>query len=228
MGDRMPRDVRPPVLWRGMGDAGEAQSFTFVAVGFARVSSAVPASAETVAAWLPTVQLRHVLPDGSWHIDWMMAVDAARARPLVTFRLPRPVHELGAGESLAIERIGDHRPAYLEYEGDIGGGRGVVRRIAQGEARRSILDDHTWLVQVRWRRCPEHVAGVAQASRRCADLHRRDAGATAKLDSCQQLRLREHDAGRWSVEAMGGGSASHRAAISAVGVSTFAVPSFPP
>jgi hypothetical protein len=33
------------------------------------------------------------------------------------------------------ERIGDHRRAYLDYEGEITGGRGRVRRLDRGEAR---------------------------------------------------------------------------------------------
>jgi hypothetical protein len=78
------------------------------------------------------VLLEHRLPDGSSHLDWMIAVDPAGTGPLVSFRLARRVDELRGGEQLAAEMIGDHRPAYLEYEGPVQGGRGHVRRLARG------------------------------------------------------------------------------------------------
>jgi len=53
---------------------------------------------------------------------------------LLTWQLDRPPT---GSESLPIRarRIGDHRRAYLEYEGDISGGRGAVRRVDRGCAR---------------------------------------------------------------------------------------------
>jgi len=38
-----------------------------------------------------------------------------------------------AGETLIAERLADHRLAYLNYEGEISGGRGRVSRVEQGE-----------------------------------------------------------------------------------------------
>lgn len=109
---------------------------------------------------VPTVQLRHTLPDGSSHIDWLIAQDAAGERPLITFRLARPLHrspatieahgvaavesagedEAGQGGergqsqrwALEAERLPDHRPKYLAYEGPISNDRGAVVRIAAG------------------------------------------------------------------------------------------------
>jgi hypothetical protein len=81
---------------------------------------------------VPTVELRHSLPDGSHHIDWLIARDPARARPLITFRLPRPIREIPTGEGIIMKRIADHRAIYLEFEGEIEGGRGLVRRISRG------------------------------------------------------------------------------------------------
>ncbi|MEM7228079.1 MAG: hypothetical protein AAF432_04610 [Planctomycetota bacterium] len=80
---------------------------------------------------LPTVQLRHTLPDGTWHIDWMLAMDMNDS-PLRTFRLPAPLHVMPADTSMALESLPDHRRAYLEYEGPISGDRGEVKRIATG------------------------------------------------------------------------------------------------
>ncbi len=72
------------------------------------------------------VILHHVLPDGE-HWDLMLERDEA----LLTWRL---VREPVDGSSLPIqaERLGDHRKAYLNYEGPVSGGRGSVRRVDAG------------------------------------------------------------------------------------------------
>ncbi len=81
---------------------------------------------------LPIVELLHTLPDGSDHVDWMIAQDPDATLPLITFRLSRPLTELKPGGKVIAERIADHRPAYLAYEGPIAGGRGSVRCLARG------------------------------------------------------------------------------------------------
>lgn len=86
-------------------------------------------------ATVPAVQLLHSLPDGSAHIDLMIAVDAEAMQPLVTFRLPHPVDELKAGEAVEITALGGHRPQYLTYEGPLSGDRGSVARVWAGRAR---------------------------------------------------------------------------------------------
>ena len=77
-----------------------------------------------------TVLLRHELPDGSWHHDWM--IDPGDDRPLITFRTEAMVPEVDRFEA---ERLGDHRRVYLSYQGPLSGGRGEVRRVAAGRAR---------------------------------------------------------------------------------------------
>jgi hypothetical protein len=90
-----------------------------------------------------TVLLRHTLPDGSHHFDWMIEAPVARERRLVTFRadsaaiLPHPPHSptperKSPPAALFLTSIGDHRAAYLDYEGAIAGGRGVVERVGRG------------------------------------------------------------------------------------------------
>ena len=79
-----------------------------------------------------TVQLRHTLPDGTSHIDWMIAPDEAGREPLMSFRIDRRLDTLAGGEQVAARRIADHRPAYLEYEGPVSPDRGSVARIANG------------------------------------------------------------------------------------------------
>ncbi len=70
--------------------------------------------------------LRHTLPDGSQHFDWMIERHWA-PEMLVTFRLAVGTDLLSPG-TFEAERIGDHRRAYLHYEGPVSGGRGEVRR----------------------------------------------------------------------------------------------------
>jgi hypothetical protein len=116
-----------------------------------RVVSAEP------AARLPTVLLRHVLPDGSWHVDWMLAQDPGCARRLVTFRLARRVDEMAAGAAaLSAERLADHRSLYLDYEGPVapseagGSPRGSGTRLCRGTIERWTRDEACWTLHVTW------------------------------------------------------------------------------
>ena len=103
------------------------QSALRPAIGdFMRLSQATPDHP------LPIVELLHTMPDGTVHVDWMIAQDPEATLPLITFRLRRPLTELKSGEKLIAERIADHRPAFLDYEGTIDGGRGAVRRLSRG------------------------------------------------------------------------------------------------
>jgi hypothetical protein len=98
----------------------------------------------------PTVQLLHELPDGSHHVDWMIAQDPRGRGPLVTFRVPQRVDALDVGQRLEAVRIADHRPAYLTYEGPVSGQRGTVRRLARGAVARLDQQPDEWQMEVRW------------------------------------------------------------------------------
>ena len=98
----------------------------------------------------PTVQLLHELPDGAAHVDWLLGQDPDGEQPLITFRLPRRVDELRAGETMEAQRIADHRPAYLTYEGAVSGGRGTVRRLRRGRIRRFDPHQPLWRLTVIW------------------------------------------------------------------------------
>jgi hypothetical protein len=74
------------------------------------------------------VLLRHDLPDGTHHFDWMIQ---ARAGSLVTFRVTSRLDHLSAGLFLA-QRLPNHRDEYLTREGEVSGGRGTVTRMASG------------------------------------------------------------------------------------------------
>lgn len=90
--------------------------------------------------------LRHECPDGSHHYDWM--IDAG-GDGLTTFRVRERLDSphLAAFEA---ERISDHRRAYLEYEGEISGGRGRVTRVARGRCRVDRLCDHAADLQLQF------------------------------------------------------------------------------
>lgn len=83
------------------------------------------------------VLLRHDLPDGSWHYDWMLDLPGADGGAggrggLVTFRVLERPETVGVGGVIAGERLADHRRVYLTYEGEVSGGRGRVTRLARG------------------------------------------------------------------------------------------------
>ncbi|MCC7388292.1 MAG: hypothetical protein IT431_05945 [Phycisphaerales bacterium] len=79
------------------------------------------------------VVLRHDLPDGSHHFDWLLEPtpgDAGDERVLIAWRLPvAPPAPSGRFEAVRLE---PHRRLYLTYEGPIAGGRGTVARVASG------------------------------------------------------------------------------------------------
>ena len=74
------------------------------------------------------VILQHDTPPGYErppHLDLMFEIEGA----LRTFALP---HFPAAGESVPCEQLPDHRLAYLDYEGEVSGGRGAVTRHDSG------------------------------------------------------------------------------------------------
>src|SRR5262245_57651655 len=75
------------------------------------------------------VVLLHEMPAHSaraTHFDLMFEKDGV----LLTWTVADlPV----VGETVAAERLPDHRVAYLDYEGPVSGARGSVRRIERGE-----------------------------------------------------------------------------------------------
>ena len=73
------------------------------------------------------VILAHTV-NGATHCDLMLEV--AGQEKLRTYQLSR--WPLAVGESCDCERLDDHRRVYLDYEGEISGGRGFVERVAAG------------------------------------------------------------------------------------------------
>jgi hypothetical protein len=75
------------------------------------------------------VLLRHELPDGSWHFDWMLerppwgeVRKSSEDRCLATWRVMERVDRLrAAGTRVAGETLADHRRVYLWHDGAVGG-----------------------------------------------------------------------------------------------------------
>lgn len=117
------------------------------------------------------VLLKHDLPDGSWHHDWMLERDDTGAggstSSLLSFRLhPELTWPPSGGGWFRADQIADHRREYLTYEGPVSGGRGRVSRVCRGvcEARR---DGEDWVIGMdgRWfrgMRVAEGGAGVGR------------------------------------------------------------------
>ncbi len=98
----------------------------------------------------PTVLLRHDLPDGSHHFDWLIARDAAGEQRLYSLRLTCRPDELAPGAEIRAERSFDHRPVYLTYEGPISGDRGTVQQLRAGRVTLLREDEQTLEMLVEW------------------------------------------------------------------------------
>ncbi len=73
----------------------------------------------------------HHTGHGPPHYDLMF--ETSPGSPLLTFRSPVwPV-----SDEVRLERLPDHRPMYLDYEGPVSGGRGEVRAVARGTCESS-------------------------------------------------------------------------------------------
>jgi hypothetical protein len=87
-----------------------------------------------------TVLLRHELPDGSSHYDWLLETPGQTQGPLLTFRVQERIDLPGVREFGAV-RLPDHRREYLTYEGEVSGNRGRVTRVAQGRCAELTLSE---------------------------------------------------------------------------------------
>jgi DNA polymerase ligase (LigD)-like protein len=102
------------------------------------------------------VVLRHECPPGhprGLHWDFMLEA----GETLKTWSLPQPPGELVGQadaplESMHVEALADHRLAYLDYEGQISGDRGVVSRFDRGEYEVVSQRDDDWVVELRGQR----------------------------------------------------------------------------
>jgi hypothetical protein len=118
--------------------------------------------------------LRHDLPDGTSHLDWLIERRDGDAG-LLTFRLPIPPDwpgllaaclaspGRGACAEVAAAALPDHRREYLAYEGEVSGNRGRVRRLAEGVGRIAVLEEAVLIMSIRWEDCEIEVEGLREA-----------------------------------------------------------------
>ncbi len=93
---------------------------------------------------VPVVVLEHVEPGGGVHWDLLMARGPQQGAVLWGLRCQeRP--DGSSGAVIHVVPMPDHRAAWLELEGAVSGGRGVVRRLARGQVR--VRDD---VAEVQW------------------------------------------------------------------------------
>lgn len=106
------------------------------------------------------VILRHDAPNGV-HFDLMLESGSV----LKTWALPQPPE---VGMEMECEALGDHRLAYLDYEGPISGGRGTVTRWDRGTYAIQRQSDAEWLLDL----AGQQINGLATL-RRSADVPNR-------------------------------------------------------
>lgn len=83
----------------------------------------------------PMVLLRHEVPDGTAHYDWLIDLAGSGGddeTTLLSFRVDAPLAARRNG--FAAIRLPDHRRLYLRHEGELGRDRGRVQRIDAGTA----------------------------------------------------------------------------------------------
>jgi len=108
-----------------------------------------------------SVLLEHHLPDGSAHIDWLVAFSSPPspgARCVWTARLDRRPDQLDRGDAVTALRLDDHRALYLHHEGrvtpDSPEDRGHVRRLAIGSVVSESRSQSSTILLIDWRdRC---------------------------------------------------------------------------
>ncbi len=88
----------------------------------------------------------HAAPGGD-HFDLMLEVGDV----LATWRIGRPAADLAEGEAIDATALGDHRLAYLDYEGDLTDGRGSVTLADAGEYETLQRTDDLWRFELRGR-----------------------------------------------------------------------------
>jgi hypothetical protein len=113
------------------------------------------------------------------HYDLMLEWPARASAVALLKQSPAPLRTWAcaefpaAGPGTIADELADHRAAYLDYEGEVSGGRGTVRRTAAGEY--VPLVDAAHRVQVRLQGCLASggsLAGELTLDREGADSYR--------------------------------------------------------
>jgi hypothetical protein len=102
---------------------------------------------------LPTVLLRHDLPDGSHHFDWLLATPADPDGLLWGGRVGLPSDQWIKAGQWDLEVLPPHRRRYLQYEGLLSDNRGSVRRVDEGSISVIEWTDHLIVVDLAMKHC---------------------------------------------------------------------------
>ena len=98
----------------------------------------------------PTVVLQHELPDGTTHFDWLLGVDEAREKPLISFRTASRPDQLTGNDWVDLEPRPGHRPEYLAFEGELEDNGGTVKRLGVGTIQQWQQSMHGWQMVIEW------------------------------------------------------------------------------
>lgn len=90
------------------------------------------------------VILHHTAPDGE-HWDLMIET----GEKLATWRLAENPRKSDNWRTIEAQRIGDHRKAYLDYEGPLSRDRGSVTRVDAGTCELRSTDSAAWRFQAK-------------------------------------------------------------------------------
>ena len=112
-----------------------------------------PSAAPETAKTLRFVILRHVRQEDT---HWDLMLEQPAAEKLATWQIHLPPEKWGL--RLPAVRLPDHRRNYLQYEGEISGGRGHVTRVDEGtvEVLERLEQDTCWRIKLNGR----HIAGT--------------------------------------------------------------------
>ena len=98
--------------------------------------------------------LEHDPGPGPDAVHWDFLIEVPGQELLATWRLlDLPI---GGPATIAAERIADHRPAFLNYEGPLTRARGSVRRLDRGEAMVTHVTDTEFVAELHG----EHLRGT--------------------------------------------------------------------
>jgi hypothetical protein len=114
------------------------------------------------------------------HLDWMFEIEG-RLKTFATDIIdPRSSHE-----GIAAIALPDHRLQYLDFEGDISGGRGKVTRIAFGSYELIRTTDSLWHARLDWNSndaaCEDRIASEDDRYRMRSELWLEDVRGVLQL-----------------------------------------------
>jgi hypothetical protein len=118
-------------------------------------------------------------------VHWDLLLEIEPGGALRTWALDEPP---SPGREIAAQALADHRTIYLNYEGEIAGGRGRVRHVDGGEYDRRVWTDDCVEVDLRG----GHLGGSVELRRAVADESSSDAsggGGGSAVGSAWVLRF---------------------------------------